>query len=340
MVEQQSSGESATRVIALEEHFSLPELVAATSGSEWTRRIRELGASALRLGSSVPEKLADLGEGRLAAMDGAGIDVQVLSHTQPGVEELEAAQAVELASLANDALAAVVAAHPDRFAGLALIPTPDPPAAARELERAVRTLHLRGALVNGRSRGLFLDHQDFWPIFEAAEALGVPIYLHPGVPPAEVRQSCYSDLPPALSHWLSIAAWGWHVETGLHALRLIAAGVFDRFPRLQVIIGHMGEAVPFMLERTTLSLPPRVSGLQREFRDYFTENFWVTTSGFFSYPPLLCLLLTLGIDRVLFAVDYPYSANEEGRRFLDLLPLGAADRAKLTHLNAERLLAL
>ncbi|HEX6348622.1 MAG TPA: amidohydrolase family protein [Candidatus Dormibacteraeota bacterium] len=328
------------RVIALEEHFAAPGISKATAEGEWAARVRELGDRGLRLGTQVIDRLADLDEGRLAAMDAAAIDLQVLSQTQPGVESLPAGAAVPLAREANDFLADAIARHPDRYSGFAVLPTPAPQAAADELDRAVTKLGLKGALINGRTGGSFLDDRSFWPIFERAERLGVPIYLHPGLPPAAIREACYEGLPPAAGHWLSIAAWGWHVDTGLHALRLIAAGVFDRFPKLQVIIGHMGEALPFMLERTNSTLSKRATGLEREVKEYFRENFYVTTSGFFSYPPLQCLLAVADVDRVMFAVDYPYSSNDEGRIFLDGLPVGAADKEKIAHSNAERLLGV
>jgi predicted TIM-barrel fold metal-dependent hydrolase len=327
-------------VIAVEEHFAAPGINNATRNSDWALRTRGLGERGLRRGSAVLAQLADLDEDRLAAMDAASIDVQVLSHTQPGVETLETRDAVPLARQANDQLAAAIARHPDRFAGFAALPTPAPDAAAAELERAVTKLGLKGALINGRTSGRFLDDPFFWPIFECAEQLGVPIYLHPAAPTEAVWKASYEGLPPAVGHWLSVAGWGWHIETGLHALRLIVAGVFERYPKLQVIIGHMGEAIPFMLERTNLTLSKTVTGLDRDVKEYFTENFHVTTSGFFSYPPLICLLLVIGADRVLFAVDYPYSSNKEGRAFLEGAPVSPADREKIAHTNAERLLGI
>jgi predicted TIM-barrel fold metal-dependent hydrolase len=327
-------------VIAIEEHFRNPAITAATSSSPWSQALRELGQRGLRHGSPVLQKLDDLGTGRLADMDAAGIDVQVLSHTQPGVEDLDAKAAIPLARGANDALAEAIAAHPDRFSGFATLATPDPKAAADELERTVTGLGFKGALINGRTHERFLDDQFFWPIFERAQDLAVPIYLHPALPPPSVREAYYGGLVPAVNHWLSVAAWGWHVETGLHALRLIAAGVFDRFPRLQIVIGHMGEAVPFMLERTNMTLTRDITKLQRTVSEYFLDNFYITTSGFFSHPPLLCLLQVVGPDRVIFSVDYPYSTNEEGRTFLDTAPISAADREKIAHGNAERLLKL
>jgi predicted TIM-barrel fold metal-dependent hydrolase len=328
------------RVIAIEEHFSTPAITDVTTAGEWARSTRELGERGLRLGSEVLKKLEDVGAARLAEMDAAGIDMQVLSHAQPGVEGLPAAQAVPLAREVNDVLADAIARHPDRFGGFAMLPTPDPEAAATELERAVTRLGLKGALISGRTHDRFLDSQGFWPIFECAEHLDVPIYLHPGAPSPALRDASYSGLPPAVGHWLSMAAWGWHIDTGLHALRLIATGTFDRFPRLQIIIGHMGEAVPYMLDRTNMTLSRRVTGLQQEVKDYFVQNFHVTTSGFFAHAPLLCLLQVTGADRVIFSVDYPYSTNQEGRAFLDSAPISLADKEKIAHLNAERLLRL
>lgn len=328
------------RLIAVEEHFSTAALKQANSTSGWSTRTRELGERGLRLGTRVIDQLDDLGEGRLAAMDAAGIDMQVLSHTQPGTDALSAQDAIPLAREANDILADVIRRHPSRFSGFAVLPSPAPEAAAEELERAVAKLGLRGAMISGRVGGRFLDDPSFLPIFERAEHLGVPIYVHPGAPTSEVHEVSYGGLSPAVGHWLSISAWGWHVETGLHALRLIAAGVFDRHPRLRIVIGHMGEAVPFMLERTNMTLSRAVTGLQREVKDYFTENFYVTTSGFFSYPPLACLLMVMGADRVMFAVDYPYSRNEEGRAFLERIPLSPSDKEKIAHGNAERVLGL
>jgi predicted TIM-barrel fold metal-dependent hydrolase len=233
-----------------------------------------------------------------------------------------------------------MAAHPDRFRGFATLPTPDPKAAADELERTVTRLGFKGAMINGLTGDRFLDDRFFWPILERAHDLGVPVYLHPGLPPAAVRETYYSGLTPTLNHWLSVAAWGWHIETGLHALRLIAAGTFDRFPRLQIVIGHMGEAIPFMLGRTNMTLSKDVTNLERTVKEYFVENFYITTSGFFSNAPLLCALEVVGADRMIFSVDYPYSTNEEGRLFLKNALLSAADKDKIAHTNAERLLKL
>ena len=195
-------------------------------------------------------------------------------------------------------------------------------------------------MINGTTNGRFLDDPSFLPILERAAALDVPIYIHPEVPPAAVQEAYYSGLDPEVNFSLSTAGWGWHSEVGLHALRLILAGVFDRLPTLQIIIGHMGEMIPFMLARSNNVLMRVAKHLQRTVSEYFLQNFSITTSGFFSDPPLLLALQVIGVDRIIFSVDYPYSSNEQGRAFLDSASLSPADKEKISHLNAERLLKL
>ncbi len=324
------------RTIAIEEHF------LARGVSEVMRR----DASSQAVGANpalVAErqaKLADLGSLRLKDMDAFGIDLQVISHTVTGTLSLPGREAVRLARQANDQLAAAVVAHPTRFAGFGILPMTDPEAAADELERAVRSLGFKGAMINGTANGRFLDDPSFLPILERAVALSVPIYIHPGVPPAAVREAYYSGFDPAVNTSLATAGWGWHSEAGIHALRLILAGVFDRLPGLQIIIGHMGEMIPFMLARINNVLTPVAGHLQRTVPEYFLQNFSITTSGFFSDPPLLLALQVMGADRILFSVDYPYSTNEQGRAFLDSTSISPADKEKISHLNAERLLKL
>jgi uncharacterized protein len=317
------------RLIGIEEHFQS----AAAIGSMGPSDFEVLGD----LSPEVRHKdaLADLGDGRLADMDAAGIDFEVLSQTAGIKSDVEIAVAVDV----NDGLAASIALHPDRFSGFATLALDDPAASAKELERAVTSLGLKGALVNGTHGGRFLDDTFYWPIFEAAEALGVPIYIHPGEPPDTVYSAYYGGLDPKAAVLLATSGWGWHVEVGLHSLRLILGGVFDRFPSLQFVIGHMGEAVPFFLARASEHLDP-FSGLSRPVSDYFVEHFYVTTSGMFTFPPLLCLLLVLGADRVIFSVDYPYATNAAARQFINTAPISPADREKIAHLNVERLLGL
>jgi predicted TIM-barrel fold metal-dependent hydrolase len=282
--------------------------------------------------------LEDLEVERLALMDRAGIDVQVVSHTVPGLEQFEAAQAVPLAHATNDMLAAAVARHPNRLAGFAALPTAAPHAAADELHRTVTELGFRGAMINGHTGGRFLDQPFFWPILRMAQQLDVPIYLHPKDPPAAVYSAYYADLSPAAARVLSTGAWGWHVDTGMQVMRMIVGHVFDEFPRLQVIIGHMGEGLPFMLGRAADGIVG--VGLPRLLTEYVSDNLYFTTSGFLTAPPLLCLLAVVSTDRIMFAVDYPYGDAHQARGFLDNAPLGAVDRHKIAHGNAERLLRL
>jgi len=320
------------RTIAIEEHFRSRAVLAA-------RAAGRVAGDRSPVVDHIADRLADLGDGRIADMDAAGVDVQVVSHNVPGPEACAAGEAAAIAREANDELAEAIAVHPDRLAGFAALPTPDPDAAAEELRRAVTGLRFRGALVNGTTNGRFLDDRSFWPVFAEAERLRVPIYLHPAPPPAAVWDAYYDGLAPDVAQVLGTSAWGWHVETGLHALRLVLAGVFDRHPELQVVIGHQGEAVPFMLARADAVLA-RITRLERPVREYFTRNFHYTTSGMFTRAPFDCLLDVVGPGRVLFAVDYPFSDGVRAVRFLDALPLAAEDRERIAHGNAEALLRL
>lgn len=323
------------KVIALEEHFR-NEAVDAEMGNNYFRSINTAGEAMMRSLSDLKE----VGERRIADMDRHGIDVQVLSHTVPSPEVLEPSRAVPLTQRVNDDLAETISRYPTRFAGFASLPIADPGAAARELERAVKQLKLKGAMIQGVSQGRFLDDPSFAPIFETAEALDVPLYLHPAPPPEPVMEAYFSGLEPGLARMLSIAGWGWHAETGLHTLRLIATGVFDRFPKLQMVIGHMGEMIPFFLARINAALTPAAKGLKRSVADYFRTNIHITSSGLFTAGPLYLTIEVIGIDRLMFSIDYPYSSNEKGRAYLNELRLPPGDFEKFTHVNAERLLKL
>jgi uncharacterized protein len=324
------------RTIAIEEHFL----------SRGFREVLQSHASSLA-GVSNPVmtaerqiKLADLGTLRLQEMDMAGIDLQVISDVGSNIVSRPGDEGVQLARESNDELAAAIAAHPDRFAGFACLPMTEPEAAAEELERAVRSLGLKGAMIHGVTEGRFLDDPAFLPVLERAAALAVPIYLHPAFPPAPVRDAYYAGLDPAVSFVLATSGWGWHSEVGIHALRLILAGVFDRLPTLQIIIGHMGEMIPFMLARIDDWLTPMAQQLQQSVPEYFLHHFHITTSGFFTDPPLLLALQVMGADRIIFSVDYPFSTNEQGRAFLDHAAISPAEKEKISHLNAEQLLGL
>ena len=320
------------RPIALEEHFLTESFLRATqkNGEKTPPQLAVLQS-----------RLLDIGAGRIADMDQSAIDFQVLSLAAMGWESLNADDATSLARDINDELAEAVRSHPARFGGFATLGLKSPAAAAAELERCVTNLGFSGALVNGTSDGLFLDDPRFLPFFEAAAHLRVPVYLHPAPPPQSIKDAYYSGLPGDLGFLLSIAGWGWHAETGLHILRLIVSGLFDRLPGLQLIIGHAGEGLPYALARSSGVLS-RAANLRQPVADYFQSNIHCTTSGYFSLPPLHCALEVLGIERILFSVDYPYSPNTRGRAFLDNLTeaLGAEDLAKFTRRNAERLLGL
>jgi 2,3-dihydroxybenzoate decarboxylase len=320
------------KIIALEEHFILPrEETNLPPGAHRGNDREKL------LGFDVVAELLDLGDSRLAAMDAAGIDVQVLSHNQPGVQALDAGSAVPVAREVNDLLFEAVKAHPDRFLGLAALPTADPAAAVKELERAVGKLGFKGAMINGHTQGVFLDDKKFWGLFECAQALGVPIYLHPSKPHPAVMRAYFEGYEE-----LALAAWGFGIDTGAHFLRLVFAGVFDAFPKLTFILGHLGEGLPFMLHRINdqTQLAARRRGLQRAPVEYLTQNLVVTCSGNFSAAAFLCTVMALGIDNVLFSVDWPYESNSVAVDFLRHQALGPHDMAKVAHLNAERVLRL
>jgi len=314
------------RVIALEEHFLTPAMAEGLAGRPAPATLRR--------------KLEDLGEERLADMDAGGIDYQVIGHTTPGSQGLAGEEAIALARDANDRLANAVRRHPDRFGGFATLPTSDPDAAAEELRRAKQELGFVGAMINGPTGGRFLDDSIFRPLLAEAERLQLPIYLHPAEPPAVVRDAYFRGFDATVEFFLSSAAWGWHSETGLHVLRLILGGVFDHFPQLQLIIGHMGEMLPFMLSRIDDVLPPTRARLERPVSDYLRSNLHITTSGIFTLPPLLCALMVLGVERIMFSVDYPYSSNETGSAFLATAAISPADKQLIAHRNAERLLGL
>lgn len=316
------------QVIALEEHYTDPVVMGALPDSRGPRPFM----------ADILAKLPDLDELRLREMDQAGIDVQVLSHLPSPVQQLNPEAAVELAIGANDRLAEAVARHPDRFAAFAALPTPDPASAADELERSVRELGFKGAMIHGRTQDTFHDDRRFWPIFERAQALDVPIYLHPGQPHPDAAAAYYQDYVADFP-WLASAAWGYTIDTASQALRMILSGLFDAYPDLQIILGHLGEGLPFLLDRMDESLK-RNGNRPIEFKRTFCEHFHVTTSGNFSTPALLCTILEMGADRVMFSVDWPFVENDPGTSWMESLPISEDDRAKILSGNARRLLKL
>lgn len=318
------------RMIGLEEHFVTPELAAYGAG---TARLAQPAVWA-----EASRRLLDLTGERLEIMDAAGLDVQVLSLNSPGIQaEADAPTAVKAAAAVNDLTAATIAENPTRFAGFAALPLQDPAAAADELERAVKELGLKGALVNAHTRGVYLDDPSLRVVWERAEGLDVPLYLHPatGVDTADVLGG-HSELVGPM--------WSWGQDTASHVLRLIFSGVFDDFPRAKLLLGHMGEGLPFVLWRLDSRWgfhDHQGIELAREVpSEYLRENVWITTSGVCSPAPLLCSLLALGSDHILFGTDYPFEDVATAVDFLAGAPISEADRAKIAHGNAERLLGL
>jgi len=327
------------RTVAIEENFTVPALARRIDSAAISRR----GFRSRTLPPNGPnplELLPEIGERRLQSMDEAGITMQVLSGTGPGPDLVPGPDGVAMSREMNDYLAAAVARHPGRFAGFAALPMQAPDAAALELARAVKELGFLGALINGSTNGLFLDHPSYDSLLAAAVELGVPIYIHPHLPPDPVRQAYFSDLPAGAARVLESAGWGWHSETAIHVLRMVVAGTLDRHPRLKLIIGHMGEMLPMMLARIDEVFALDIDHLKRPVSRALLDQVWITTSGIFTEPPFLAALQTFGIDRIIFSVDYPYAPNAKGRAFLDRLSLTPADMAKLTHGNVDALLGL
>ena len=327
------------RVIALEEHFTVPALVKRID----PKAIRRRGFRPRRVAADAPNPLdlaPEIGPKRLASMDQAGIDLQVLSNTGAGPDLVAGPDGVAIAREMNDHLAAAIARHPARFRGFAVLPMQSPDACPAELERCIKELGFLGVNINGTTEGRFLDHPSYEGLLATAERLDVPVYIHPHLAPEPVRQAYYSDLEPGAARVLEAAGWGWHQETAIHVLRLVLAGTLDRHPKLKIVIGHMGEMLPMMLARADDVFHLDIAHLQRPIGRQILDQVWITTSGIFTTPPFLVALTTFGIDRIMFSVDYPYAQNMKGRAFLDRLPLAPADMAKLTHRNAEQLLRL
>jgi len=345
-----AQGAAGYKRIATEEAWAPPELIKEYRRLLDNNLVDDPGFKSLwgYYGTSPSErsqtllaKIQKLDESRIADMDASGIDMQLLLLTAPGVQMLEKANAVSMAKLSNDMVADAVRKHPTRYAALAAVAPQDPQAAAKELERAVKTLGLKGAVINSHTRGEWLDDEKFWDIFAAAEALNVPIYIHPSGPPP-------SMVGPFLERGLEGAIFGFGVEVALHVLRIIVSGVFDRFPKLKIVIGHTGEGLPFWLYRIDYMHAAGVKSkryasigpLKRKPSDYIRENIYVTNSGVAWEPSVMFCHKVMGADHVLYAMDYPYQFVPEEVKIVDALPMSDLDKKKFFQLNAEKLFGL
>ncbi|KIW23905.1 uncharacterized protein PV07_12067 [Cladophialophora immunda] len=315
-------------LIALEEHF-FSQAVLAGSADSYSEQLKHI--------PGLIDKLADVGDLRLKSMDVGKVSLQIVSHA-PGT--MSASQCRS----ANDQLAEAVKNNPDRFAGFAVLPVSQPAECAAELTRCVKELDFVGALIeNHAADGTYFDGSAYLPMFQAAQDLDVPIYLHPTWPTQDLMSLLYTgdNIPRAASISLSSSAFGWHSDVAVHVLRLFAAGLFDRLPRLKIIIGHMGEMLPFMLERI-MQLSPRWGTRQRDFKTVWDENIWITTSGDWSVNPMACILKNTKLDHVLYSVDYPFARNEDGLKFMEELEqsglVSVEQLEMIAHGNAERLL--
>jgi predicted TIM-barrel fold metal-dependent hydrolase len=312
------------QVIALEEHYWDRELVATYKGGDIIR------APALE------QRLYDLGELRLKEMDEAGVDYQIISHGASSAQNLPADISLALTRRVNDRLHEAVKAHPKRFGAFAAVPTHDAKEGADELERCVTKLGFHGGMLHGLANGVFLDDQRFWPIFERAEKLDTPLYFHPAAPQQVVVDRYYKEYVQVAPAILS-AGWGFTVEAATIAIRLVLSGVFEKYPNVKCILGHLGEGIPFLMARMDEALS---RGSKVKFRDTFSRHFSVTTSGFFSNPALLCTMQELGIDRIMFSIDYPFVNNKVGTDWVKTVPLCEEDKIKLLNGNARRILKI
>jgi 2,3-dihydroxybenzoate decarboxylase len=326
--------------VAIEEHFNF--LTAGPRGPssvDLSQLVKAMDYDATWM-SRIDERLVEIGPMRLAEMDAAGVDVCVLSHTVPGVQGIvDSGEAVTAAREVNDFLAASVARHPSRLAGFASVALQDPDAAARELERAVTRLGLKGAMVNGYTntadgQGAYLDESRCLPFWEAAAALRAPVYIHPRPP---IEQRAFAGHAQLLG-----ATWAFAPETAAHALRIVHSGLLDRLPGLTIVLGHLGETLPYFAWRIQhcFEYNPSDKRLERRLQDYLSDNFYVSTSGFFSDQALISAILTIGADRVLFAVDYPYETMAPAAEWLERTPISEIDRRKIAHGNARVLFNL
>jgi len=341
VAEQPQKPNRKYRLVATEEAFATPEQVELfrhAKDTNWNDPDVELWKNFLNT-ELLMRRLLDVDHERLSIMDQAGVDVHLLSLTSPGVQFLDADSGTALATLANDQLAETIKRHPTRYAGLASFAPQDPARAAKEIDRAINKLKLNGLIVNSSTNSEYLDHPKFRPILEAITATGAALYIHPRNLPEPAAELLKADVN------LYAAIWGFQMETGLHAMRMIISGVFDDFPNLKIVLGHMGEAVPYWLYRidymylhAAAAIYRSRSGrrLKKKPSEYVKDNFLITTSGMNTHPVLQYCHSVLGPDNIMFAIDYPYQESVEAATFMNTAPLSEQDVEKIAHANAER----
>jgi 5-carboxyvanillate decarboxylase len=341
------------RKIAVEEHFITEEYLNLISliltdkyphneviesepqihAEEWWY---SLSRNAVSTTDVLANKLLDVRESRIKEMDNAGVEMQILSLVSPGVQVFDAETGTEMARKCNDELAQIIKRNPKRFAGLAAISPQNPKEAAVELERSVKKLGLKGALINSHTRGEYLDNKKYWCIFETIESLGVPLYIHPRSPSAKMLQP-YLEYPA-----LAGAMMGFAADTSLHMMRLMCSGVFDQFPNLRIVLGHLGESLPYWQWRLDghWSRWPALKTLKKLPSQYLRDNFIVSTSGMFSPAALLNSIMTISADNILFSIDYPFESTRDGARFIEEVPINDVDKEKICYRNAKRVFKL
>ncbi len=341
------------KIICIEEH-AVDEDIMRMTGAAVIREVPFMpfaftkNTPALERNSSRPivlnikeasELALDMGAGRIKDMDAEGIHMQVLSYSSP-IQLAPPDKAYSLARNANDRMADAVSKNPDRLAGFATLPWQDPDMAVKELLRAINELKMKGVLIMGRPSDEFLDAPRYSPILSALNDLKVPIYIHPFAPLLDVQRHYYSGFRPEVEAQFSLAGWGWHNEAGVHTLRLILSGAFDKYPNLQIISGHWGEMVPFYLQRLDDLMPTYITGLSKCISQIYREHVWVTPTGMFDMPHFEFINKIIGVDRIIMSTDYPYVTMDGAKRFLEGLPLSESDKNKIAYLNAEKLLGL
>ena len=333
------------KIITIEEHFvsaRVNEQMFALEDQTAKDNNLPVGPNKARLDLNFRAEIEDVAAGRIKYMDENGIAMQVVSYDSTSPQNLPPEHAIPLCKQANDDLAAAVKLNPSRFSGFATLPMGDPAAAAAELDRAVNELGLKGALLSGNYNGRFFDHSFFLPVFAKAAELDVPVYLHPSVVAQPVIDYYYAS-----DEWDSIvtmvfagAAYGWHFDAGIHVVRMIVSGIFDKLPNLKLISGHWGEFVPYYLERLDAVFGVTPTKLKRKISDYYKENIYITPSGMFTVPQLQLAIAEIGADHILYSGDYPHMKADNIVGFLETAPISDEDKEKIAHGNVEKLFKL